>query len=142
MPGPESRAPRARSRSAAYAWTRPHRATETPARAASRRQPDGGRRTYAMQRSFDLQAARFGRRHDAGVIHRLHTRGTYLEDSRIDHLEQIEILLLALREVSLKNGHAIVVQFAAREEVLPPGRARPQLIGGVAFDELGAGWNG
>src|ERR1017187_9416167 len=119
-----------------YAWTRPHRATDTQARAVAHRQPNGGRRTYAVRRSFDLQTARFGSGHDAGVIHRLHTRRTYLEDSRVDHLEQIEILLLALREVSLEDSHAIVVQFAAGEIVLPPRRARPQLVPAVALNEL------
>src|ERR1039457_1251892 len=109
-----------------YAWTRPHRASDTQARALAHRQPNGGRRTYATRRSFDLQAARFGSGHDAGVIHRLHTRGTYLEDSRVDHLEQIEVLLLALREVSLEDSHAIAVQFAAGEIVLPPGRGATQ----------------
>src|ERR1017187_5292244 len=135
-------APPARSRPTWRRGFRPAPANNSRAIAGARcpqAEPPQSERGSAL---FDLQRAVTGGGHHLSLVHGSDTRRAYVKHARVHHLQQVEELLLALRKKCLENGHAIVVQFTAREPILPPWRPAFQLILVVALNEFRARGNG
>src|SRR5262245_37283062 len=117
-PAQPTEAPLPHSTAARSRGIRPIPASNTPAAAAPRCRPHAGARRALLL----LQLSCVAGGHHTGLVHRLHPRRTHTEQAGIDHLQQIEILLLSPAEVRLKYCHPVVMQFTAGEHVAPPRR--------------------
>src|SRR5580704_3095484 len=114
-------------------------ASSKRARAATRWPPGAAKSSAEENGSLgNLQSAAFGGGHHVCLIHWPHTRRTDLKCPRIRNPQQVEILLLALREIGLENRYSIIVHFPAGEKVAPPRRPVSYLVQIVALDEFGA----
>src|ERR1039457_816014 len=102
----------------------------------------GPRQSERGSALFHLQRAVAGGGHHLSLVHGSDTRRAYVKHARVHHLQQVEELLLTLRKIRFENGHTVVVQFTAREPILPPWWPALQLIRVVALDEFRARGNG
>ena len=71
------------------------------------------------------------------MVHRLRGGRADLEQSWVDHLQQIEIFAL-LVEISLEDGGAVIVELAARIPVAPPRRLVVHFVKLVVLNEFSA----
>src|SRR5579864_4086968 len=120
MPPPKSGVPPPGSKAAWKLALRQVPANNSRATAAARCREDEKPPASA---SLHLQSTALGSRHHLGLIHRTDARRADLEYAGVYHLQQIEVLVLAPREIGLEDCQAIVVQFTSCEPVGPPRRA-------------------